>query len=358
MKPEPAPSSWHRRTRRLVRRAALATALVVTVGLLPQAAAGDVPHLDPAALPRGADPGVAHLVRDTIRDGAATVPATRRGEHEGLWVVDGGYLLRDYNVGPRSAIRLVFISRSGERREVARSRDWIEVAVSPSGATYAYRRTSSPESLRSVVTVERPSGDVVATREMRLVNLVGLSRHRVLLGRRLLWHDPATVWWNFALGRVRRIHGQAATGADIRHDKVVFNTSSIGEFCNRVAVLSRPARTLWRSCEIVPRQWSPDGSRAIATRTYFDAAGTDRWWVVGGRTGVRRSRVAGRLDWRAVWEDDRHFLTLAQSDTGRAAIIRCDLAGDCERASRLWDVPVPADPSLFYDAPPVVLAER
>lgn len=59
-----------------------------------------------------------------------------------------------------------------------------------------------------------------------------------------------------------------------------------------------------------------------------------------------------------MWEDDAHFLTLAQSDAGRAAIIRCDLTGSCERASRLWDVPVPPDPSLFYASPPVVLATR
>jgi hypothetical protein len=66
--------------------------------------------------------------------------------------------------------------------------------------------------------------------------------------------------------------------------------------------------------------------------------------------------ITGRLDWTATWEDDHHFLTLAQSDSGRAAIIRCDLSGDCERASRLWSVPVPAD--LYYAPPPVVLPTR
>jgi hypothetical protein len=80
--------------------------------------------------------------------------------------------------------------------------------------------------------------------------------------------------------------------------------------------------------------------------------------VVDGTTGQRRATIHGRLDWEAVWEDDTHFLTLAQSDAGRAAIIRCDLTGSCERASRLWDVPVPAEPSLYYASPPVVLATR
>ena len=92
------------------------------------------------------------------------------------------------------------------------------------------------------------------------------------------------------------------------------------------------------------------------THTYFDAAGTDTWWVGRGRSGRLVAAVGGRLDWRAVWEDDRHLLTLAQGDDGTAAIVRCDLDGACERASRLWDVPVPSEPSLYYASPPVVLA--
>ena len=75
-------------------------------------------------------------------------------------------------------------------------------------------------------------------------------------------------------------------------------------------------------------------------RTYRETAGNDR--------------RAARLD--AAWKDDAHFLTLAQSDAGKAAIIRCDLTGVCERASRVWDVPVPLEPSLYYAKPPVVLA--
>lgn len=49
---------------------------------------------------------------------------------------------------------------------------------------------------------------------------------------------------------------------------------------------------------------------------------------------------------------------MAQSDAGRAAVLRCDLAGTCERASRVWRVPLPSEPSLYYAPPPVVLAGR
>jgi hypothetical protein len=242
---------------------------------------------------------------------------------------------------------------------VARSRDWIEVRVSPSGKRVAIEHATGPGLLRSVITVSDPvTGRVVASRTLRLANLAAVTDHRVLIGKRARWHDPATLWWNYDRDRTWRMFDQAALGADVRHDKVVFDRTDIGEFCIRVAVLSHPGRTRWQSCDRYPHQWSPDGTRAIATRTYFDAAGTDRWWVVDGRSGQRESVIAGRLDWHAVWEDDTHYLTLAQGDEGGAAIIRCDLSGNCERASRVWDVPLPDEPSLYYAPPPVVLADQ
>ena len=111
---------------------AVVAALLLAGVLAPRAPAVAVGEgrLDPAALPRGADPGVAMLVRDTIRDGGRTVHATHRGRHQALWVVTGGYLLRDYNVGRRRLVRVVFVSETGKRRLVARSRQWVDVAVS------------------------------------------------------------------------------------------------------------------------------------------------------------------------------------------------------------------------------------
>lgn len=332
-------------------------ALGATVPQVPAVAAR--PHLDPASLPAGAAPRVAHLVGDTIRDGQARIRATTRGEHDALWEVAGGYVVRDHSVGPRDLVRVVLIGDTGARRVLATSRGLVQVAVSPSGRHVALQESSSADELWSTVSViAARSGRVVASRELRLATLAAVTDGRVLLGMRARWRDPATVWWNYEHDQLSRVADQAALSADVRHDRVVFDASRRGEFCRRVAVLTRPAQTLWRSCSSAPRQWSPDGRHALATHTYFDAAGTDRWWVVDGRTGVRRATVTGRLDWDAVWEDATHFLTLAQSDGGRAAIIRCDLSGSCERASRLWDVPVPADPSIYYDAPPVVLATR
>lgn len=344
--------------RHIVRRALLTALAAATAAATVLPAGAGSTRIDPAALPRGGDPAVAHLVRDTIRDGHTRIPATTAGRHDALWEMADGYVVRDHGVGRRDLVRVTFITRRGERRVVARSRGWISVAVSPSGRSLAVQVPSTASGLQSVVTVIRPTeGRVVASRELRLATLAAVTDRRVLLGLRARWHDPATAWWSYRRDRLWRIADRAAVDADVTHDKVVLDTSSGGRFCYRVAALSRPARALWRSCRSRPRQWAPDGHHAIATHTYFDAAGTDRWLIVDGHTGNLGGRVTGRLAWDAVWEDDSHFLTLAQGDAGQAAVIRCDLSGKCERASRLWDVPVPPDPSVYYAPPPVILAE-
>jgi hypothetical protein len=180
----------------------------------------------------------------------------------------------------------------------------------------------------------------------------------VLLAVRARWHHPETVWWSYERGRTRTLLRQAAVSADVVHDRMVLLTPRVGEFCHRLVALSRPGRTLSRSCQRMPHAWSPDGTHALSTWAYFDAAGTDRWWVVDGRATAPSARIVGRLDWHAVWEDDAHFLVAAQGDTGGASVIRCDLDGACERALQLWDTPLPTEPSLYYRSPPVVLAER
>ena len=351
--------------RRPARLVAVAGAVLAATALVPAGPAAAIPpaaradRVDPAVLPLGAAPRVAHLVDDTIVDGALQVPATRRGSHDALWKVSGGYVVRDHEVGRRLLTRVVFVDPAGARRVIARSRGLIDVEVSTGGGRIAVARPSGPTGERSVITVQEPaSGRVVARREVRLATLVAVTGSRVLLGLRARWHHPRTVWLSVRTGRVRTVVDQAAVAADLGHDRLVLLTPAAGEFCNRVVALSRPRRTLSHSCSTQPRQWSPDGRLALSTWTYFDAAGTNRWWVVDGTTAVPRTRISGRLDWHAVWEDSTHFLVNAQGDAGGAAVVRCDLRGACERATRLWPVPVPSEPSVYYRSPPVVLAQR
>ena len=83
-------SAGHRQ--RTFVRTALGLAAAVAVALVSQqaptsprsavSAVSAVTRVDPSALAQGAPPGVVHLVRDTIHDGALTVPAPRRGQHK------------------------------------------------------------------------------------------------------------------------------------------------------------------------------------------------------------------------------------------------------------------------------------
>lgn len=347
----------HARRRPMRLGLALVAATATAAALLTQVAArADVAAIEPASLPRGPDPQVAYLVHDVIHDDDLRIPVSPKGEHDALWEVAGGYVLRDVNVAPGSRTRLTFVSDMGERHEIARSREWLTVTTSPDGRRIAYQRTVTRTGELTVVTVENPrSGRVLARHRFRLAVLVALDAGRLLLGMRTNWHDPASAWWHYRTGRFQRWYDQAAVKADIPHGRVVFDWQGGGEFCTRVATVPNPRHTLWRSCRMMPHQWSPDGTRALGTHAYFDAPGTNRWWVIGGSSPERQLTLAGRLDWHAVWEDDRHFLTVAQGDDGLAAIIRCDLSGFCERASRTWEMPL--DPDLYYTSPPVTLAE-
>ncbi|MBF4764637.1 hypothetical protein ISU07_16015 [Nocardioides islandensis] len=346
----------HPRRRPMGSGLSLVAATAATL-LFQAAARADVAPIEPASLARGPEPQVAYVVHDVIRDGDLRIPVSRKGKHDALWEVTGGYVLRDVNVAPGSRTRLTFVSDTGERREIARSRELMTVTISADGRRIAYQRTVSRTGELTVVTVEDPrTGRILARQRFRLAVVVALDAGRVLLGMRTNWRDPASVWWHYRTGRIQRWYDQAAVRADVPHGRVVFDWPGGGEFCTRVAALSHPRHTLWRSCRMMPHQWSPDGARALATHAYFDARGTTRWWVIGGSSPARELTIAGRLDWHAVWEDDDHFLTLAQGDDGLAAIVRCDLSGSCERASRTWTMPL--DPDLYYTSPPVTLAEE
>ena len=309
--------------------------------------------VEPAALPRGSNPHVVHVVRNTIRDGDLRIPATRR-HHEAVWSTAKGYLLKDSRTQPdRIAYRLVHVGRDGARQVL--SREARSVAVSPDGTRVAWSVDLGRDAPPARVTVAvAATGRVIASRLFHAgVQVTAMTRHRVLLSR-LFTYRHGTSWWNLDGDRLRRISDLSAVGADLRHDRIVLDIPRDAPACNMVAPLSHPSMELWRSCRIYPHAWSPDGEHVLATHTYFDDSGTDRWLVIDSTTRERVGRVLGRLDWDAAWEGNDHFLTKAQSASGEAAVIRCTLDGRCERASRVWDLG-PVDYQPFYLSPPVVL---
>ncbi|MGN6577414.1 MAG: hypothetical protein ACTHKG_17210 [Nocardioides sp.] len=343
----------------VTRRLGLVLAALLAVGSMgaavPASSGAAVADVDPAALPRGDDPGITYLLRDTIHDGALRVPATT-GQHVALWNTARGYVVAD--TARHGRLRLVHVAPTGDRNVLTR-RSEFSVAVSANGRRLAWDTFVGPvEGPPSVVTVVDPAtGRVVATRKFAAgAHVVAVTGRRVLLARLSMRPTNATFWWNYERDTLRRYYDLSAVRVDFGNDRIVFDIPRDAPACNRVALFTRPSRELWRSCSWYPAAWSPDGRYAISTYTYFDAGGTARWRVVDGRTGERLTRVTGRLDWHAVWEDERHFLTMAMNPAGDAAVIRCDVAARCERASRLWAfTPESYD---FYLAPPVVLASN
>lgn len=338
-------------------RGGLVALVTIAAGLLGATAASPaaLAPLDPSALPRGADPDVVHLVRDTIHDGRLRVPATTRGTHVGLWSTSRGYVVKDRV--PGGFDRLVFVNRSGATRVLARR--VLTAAVSGDGTRIAWSRDVGRDGgPPSVITMANPNtGKIVGRhRFSHGARLVAVRAHRVLLSG-LFTATPGTRWWKPAGDTVRKISDESAVGVDFRNERIVFDVPRDAPACVRVAGWPDFVRTLWRSCDLVPHRWSPDGDLALATHAYFDDVGTDLWATVDGTTGVRHSQVTGRLDWEAVWEDDQHFLVIGQGDDGMAAIIRCTTGSTCERASRLWFMGVP-DYLPNYIAPPVVLAHN
>jgi hypothetical protein len=337
----------------------IAAALLTIGALVPVGAAGST--VEPSSLSRGADPAVPFLVHDVIHDGPARVTATHRGHHQQLWTVDGGYVVQDW-LQHQQVSRLVFIGagvHAGEEKVVGRSPLQLSAAVSPAGNRIAWTRGPNDLTRPTTVSVSNPAtGKVIAARTFLWARVLGVTRDRVLLTRRdhLVQEHPTTVWWNHRTRQVRTIADREAVRADVPHDRLVIATGTFDEpaFCNRVASLAHPDRTLWHSCRWAPHAWSPDGDRVLVTHTYFDDVGTDRWLTMRAHGFQRLGQVQGRLDWDAVWEDDQHFLTLALGEDGQAAVVRCSVEGRCERASRLFDVGR-ATFQPNYIAPPVVL---
>jgi hypothetical protein len=343
--------------RRLV--AALTTtvvALSLAASVTPAQAHPD--PVDPAGLHRGADPRIAHLVNNTIHDGARSIRVRRASLHLDLWTTARGYVVTDQVDTATRRIRVTAVRKSGARKVIGRL-TWIEgSAVSPRGTRMAWGDAQGEFGEPVVVTVVNPhTGEVKARRSFTRARVVAVSGHRVLLTKPGYRRVIKTWWWNYRTGTQRTISRKYAIRADIRHDRMVFSPNGESPArCHRVARLTRPGGTLWRSCRITPHTWSPNGERALSTNIYFDVPGTDRWVTVDGRTGARGARIHGRLDWDVAWESNRRFLTMAQGDDGKAAIIRCTRSGSCVRASRVWNLGI--DEDLYYVTPPVLLSRN
>jgi hypothetical protein len=340
---------------------ATVVAATFTLSFVAQASATTgTSDVNPAQLARGDNPGVPVLIRDKIHDGTLRIDATTRGQHLDLWRVDGGYVVNDVLGGPQ--FRLTFVNPQGRKRFLVKQPGLdVGVAVSPNQALIAWSKELGELRTPTMVTVARPAtGKVVAKRQFHFATVLGVKPGQVLITRKAPGTNfpGATWWWNYHTDTFTKVSSQNADQADVANNRVVFSLGSLPGACHRIASLTQPEKTLWRNCRIGPRRWSPNGAHVLATHLYFDDVGTNLWRTLVADTGDGVGRLTGRFDWDAIWEDNHHFLVIAQNRRGIAAIVRCNKSGrNCERASRKWDMgPVDAQPN--YVPPPVVLPDN
>jgi hypothetical protein len=296
--------------------------------------------LYPAQLERGADTPLLHTEGKVIVDGRTRVRV--RGVAN-LWLL--GRIGRDYllqTAGPdfmRYAVQLV--RRDGSRRVLQRFGQRTTPAVSADGKHLALVTLDRPNTRIRVVRTR--SGELVRQRSFASygaeVSDYGIRR-MVVTGVR-----DRTFWWNPVTDRRSLIVARPAS-ADISANRLVVRVPNPGDpfaECQKTVELSDPSVVLWRSCRDISLAFSPDGTRMVTIFIGTDGIGPD---VVqlrrqDGRV-LRTLRAPGYFGF-IEWESDRRVL-LQPVGQKYVAAVRCGPAGECRRASRLYEAPAPMNP--------------
>ena len=312
-------------TRRL-RALTLVLAVSTAGALIAATPAGAAPtDLDPADLPRGADIAIPHMDGTTFVDGDRRVAidaerATLLGRSGRAFVIgtSGEDGLRPY--------RILRLRPDDTIKPLLRSSPW-GITVSEDGKRLVRlgngTRRSSPVSIHSA-----RSGKLLRERGFPdYPSVLGMQGRRVLL---TTW-DRGVFWWDVRGGRTTTVTSRPAGHADLEHDLLATYTGDpYLDGCTVLSRLSRPARTLWRSCSERVESVNTDGTGIATVHILSDGIGPGR---VTLRT-VRGAKVA-RYDaerWFGSirWEDAE--TVLLDTNGTEFATVRCVLT-TCENAS-------------------------
>ncbi|HEY6737735.1 MAG TPA: hypothetical protein VI076_02715, partial [Actinopolymorphaceae bacterium] len=125
-----------------------------------------------------------------------------------------------------------------------------------------------------------------------------------------------------------------------------------GRWCS--AVVEHPSgRTLWRSCELTPVTFSPDGRYLVTQPSDTEGAGPRFYTVVDARTGRKVLELSA--DWLGTitWSGSGDQVLVEAVSSRRFAVARCELDGKCTTVLP----PRPSEEVGVVDAP-YVLARR
>lgn len=106
----------------------------------------------------------------------------------------------------------------------------------------------------------------------------------------------------------------------------------------------------WSSCELYPISFSPDGRYAVAVDSRTDGLGPGELIIVDTATGRRRMVLDVEVTQQVAWEPNGRLLFDAWHGT-KVALVRCTVAGACERATSVRTHDLGHDPRSPFTLP-------
>lgn len=295
---------------------------------VPARAAAPTVELQPHQLARGADIAIPHLEDGDFVDGVRRVDlpgtdAVLLGDSGGAWVVSAW---RTNAVGETSGRRVLRIEADGTLRELLRPADAHATVLSEDGSRLV--AVPGPGSRTSRVLVwSATDGVEIASRTFRhYPEVVSADGHRVLIRT-----TERLLWWRVGRDSVRTVTRGLTGSASIEHDLLTTYTKDpyLGG-CTRLARLSRPRTTVWRSCRDRVAAFSPDGTQLLTFHILTDGLGPGeiRLRELDGTT-----LATYRTNWFSAWGwESPGTLLLDVNGSRKHAVVRCRLA-DCENAT-------------------------
>jgi hypothetical protein len=312
---------------------AAAAVLVLSPGGAQAAERATTPvKIKPAALPRGADPAVPHLVGRVLVDGAVRVD-TGSTQPAYLGRAGADYVVHardDRGVGP-----VLRISPAGVRTTVVTpSRKGDSPQLSTDGSLVAQAQPRRGFTATRLVVWSTTDGAVSATKSYPgVVSVLDLDARQVIVGSQ---RDTTT--WTMSSGLVRKLVSRSGYLADLATDRMaVFTGDPYDKGCTVVSRISKPKRALWRSCSLRAESFSPDGKRAAAVDLLADGIGPGVVVVVDDRGRTRLTYGVRGYFGVVQWESPTALLLESNTRT-QAALVRCT-AGTCELAGDVGPAP-------------------
>lgn len=290
---------------------------------------------------RDGDTTLLHVEEEAIVDGELRVPV-QGVDH--VWML--GRIGRDYLVTSADdsfeEYSVLLVRRDGAQQVLQRFGDSTTATASADGRRLALTRMVKPKSTRIRV-VKTLSGALVRQRTFASygaeVSDYGLRRMVVTgINGRTYWWDPQANQLSLIVARP----GVAHIEAD-RMVVLVPDPDAQYDVCQRTVRLRRPSEVIWRSCEDIPLEFSPDVSMMIAIDIRSDGIGPA---VVDVRRGdgelVQSYRAPMWFGFTRL--ESNTDLLLQPVGKKYLAAVRCTLGDRCERASGLYEAPATYDP--------------